>query len=282
MALFALAGVGHVLFHRARRRAQAGLEPKRVAAPVSGRWRAVNSPADRVPSHGTNMCAQTYAIDLVHEPEPLTPESRNPESRRPDTPGPETSGPVSPGSEPREPGTAMPEPRGERPAFGWWPLVRRPSAFPAFGAPVLAPDDGVVVHVSDGQRDHLSRNSWPAALLYLYPEGMVRQAFGARFLLGNHVVVDLGDGTYALAAHLRRGSAAVAVGDRVRTGEQLAECGNSGNSSEPHVHFQLMTGPNPRHAFGHPFEWTYHADAASRTGVPAGGELFTPVGSGVR
>ena len=42
--------------------------PVEVAAPVAGRWTAVNSPADKVPSHGLHAYDQTYAIDLVHEP----------------------------------------------------------------------------------------------------------------------------------------------------------------------------------------------------------------------
>ncbi|WP_336923327.1 M23 family metallopeptidase [Streptomyces sp. JWR5-1] len=237
VVLLAVSAVGHGLFHRARVRTQAGLGPRAVAVPVAGRWRAMNSPADRVPSHGVHTCAQTYAVDVVHEPED----------------------------------------GARRPGFGWWPLMRRPEEFPAFGVPVRASAEGVVVRVGDGQRDHLSRTSWPV-LPYLFAEGLVRQALGGRFLVGNHVVVDLGDGVYALAAHLRRGSAAVAVGDRVGVGDVLGRCGNSGNSSEPHVHFQLMTGPDFRHAFGHPFAWTYRAGGETRTGVPAGGELFTASG----
>jgi hypothetical protein len=42
--------------------------PIEVDAPVAGRWLAVNSPANRVPSHGLHAYGQTYAVDLVHEP----------------------------------------------------------------------------------------------------------------------------------------------------------------------------------------------------------------------
>ena len=42
--------------------------PVEVAAPVAGRCQAINSPADKVPSHGLHAYGQTYAIDLVHEP----------------------------------------------------------------------------------------------------------------------------------------------------------------------------------------------------------------------
>jgi murein DD-endopeptidase MepM/ murein hydrolase activator NlpD len=119
---------------------------------------------------------------------------------------------------------------------------------------VLAPADGVVVKVSDWQRDHWSRNSLPG-VVYLLAEGMVRELTGPGRILGNHIVLDLGDGVYAALAHLRRRSALVRAGQRVTAGERLAGCGNSGNSSEPHLHFQLMDHPNVLLAAGLPFRF---------------------------
>ncbi|MFC1232074.1 MULTISPECIES: M23 family metallopeptidase [Streptomyces] len=202
-------------------------EPVEVDPPVTGRWSALNSPADRTPSHGTHAYGQTYAIDVVAEPEP-----------------------------------------GTRPAFSaLWPLARRPDAFPAFGTPLRAVADATVVRVSDGQRDHLSRASLPGLLYLMLVEGSVREMSGVRRIVGNHLVLDLGDGTYAAYAHVRRGSFTVREGDRVRAGQVLARCGNSGNSSEPHLHFQLMDGPDPDTARGIPFTWR-------GVGVPRGGEVF--------
>lgn len=63
---------------------------------------------------------------------------------------------------------------------------------------------------------------------------------------GNHVVVSHGNGEHSVLAHLRRGSVTVEEGDRVETGQRLGACGNSGRSSEPHLHYHLQTGP----AFG--------------------------------
>ncbi|MDT0442549.1 M23 family metallopeptidase [Streptomyces johnsoniae] len=197
-----------------------------VEPPVEGRWSALNSPADKVPSHGTHGYGQTFAIDIVADPE--------------DRP---------------------------RPSFGWTPLLRRNRDFPAFGRPVFAAADARVVHAADRRRDHLSRSSWPA-LLYLFGEALVRETGGPGHIVGNHVVLDLGDGVFALYAHLERGSLTVRAGDRVRAGQQLARCGNSGNSSEPHVHFQLMDGPDLRTARGVPFSWR-------NVGVPGNGEHFT-------
>jgi hypothetical protein len=142
----------------------------------------------------------------------------------------------------------------DRPRFSWWPLARRPAGYPGFGQPVLAPADGTVVRVHDRERDHWSRTS-VLGMLYLVCEGLVRELLGPGRILGNHVIVDLGGGVYAAFAHLRRGSVRVRRGDRVVVGQQLAECGNSGNSTEPHLHFQLMDHPNVLLAAGLPMRF---------------------------
>ena len=103
-------------------------------------------------------------------------------------------------------------------------------------------------------------------------EASVRDMTGAHRIVGNHVVLDLGDGTYAAYAHVRNGSLQVKAGDTVREGQTLARCGNSGNSTEPHVHFQLMDHPDLDVARGIPFTWR-------GVGVPANGEAFTAEGA---
>ncbi|MGA4849856.1 M23 family metallopeptidase [Streptomyces sp. G5(2025)] len=203
--------------------------PVEVGAPVTGRWSALNSPADKVPSHGTHSLGQTYAIDIVAEPE---------------------EGP-------------------QRPTPAWfWPVAHRNRAYPAFGAPLLAVADATVVHAEAGQRDHLSRSSLAGVLYFWLIEGIGRTLGGTRRIVGNHVVLDLGEGVYAAYAHVQRGSLAVRAGDKVAAGQQLARCGNSGNSTEPHLHFQLMDGPDLDTARGVPFRWR-------GVGVPGNGETFT-------
>ncbi|AUH41588.1 M23 family metallopeptidase [Streptomyces sp. CMB-StM0423] len=215
--------------------------------PVAGRWRAFNSPADKVPSHGTHFLAQTYAIDIIRTPEDA------PEDDSEDTPDGARKG-------------------ASAPALRWWPPFPANRDFPAFGAPVLAPAAGRVVTVAgSAHRDHRARNTVLGLAYLMVVEQMVRSvAAGAGIgaIVGNHVVLELEDGSYALFAHLRRGSATVREGDTVRAGQQLAECGNSGNSSEPHLHFQLMDGPDPRRAAGVPFTWR-------GVGVPGNGTDFT-------
>ncbi|NEB81050.1 M23 family metallopeptidase [Streptomyces sp. SID14478] len=218
--------------------------PREVDPPVRGRWSALNSPADKVPSHGTHAYGQTYAIDIVAE-------------------GAGGSGDAD--------GAAGAGSAGKRSRPGFavvWPIARRPRSFPAFDEPLYAVADGTVVHASDWRRDHLSRNSLAGYAYLLLLESAIREMCGAGWIVGNHIVLDLGDGVYAMYAHLQRGSLTVRPGDRVRAGQEMARCGNSGNSTEPHVHFQLMDGPDLDLASGVPFRWR-------GTGLPANGETFT-------
>ena len=71
---------------------------------------------------------------------------------------------------------------------------------------------------------------------------------------GNHVILDLGGGVYAFYAHMIKGSVVVHKGDRVKRGQLLGKLGNSGNTSAPHLHFQLMDGPSALASQGIPYE----------------------------
>jgi hypothetical protein len=95
-----------------------------------------------------------------------------------------------------------------------------PERYLAFGAPVHSPCDGIVVSVADGMEDQT-----PGRIRYGPP-------------YGNHVFIDTGSELVKLA-HLRAGTVRVALGDRVVTGQLLGEVGNSGNSSEPHLHLHV-------------------------------------------
>lgn len=164
---------------------------------------------------------------------------------------------------------------GARPVFGDGPVFRPAEDFPAFGEEVLAPAGGRVVTVRDRARDHQSRSTW-AAFGYMIVEGFVRELGGPRHVVGNHVVIDIGNGAYAAVAHLQQGSARVRPGETVRQGDVIGCCGNSGNSSEPHVHFQLMDHPRPAIAAGLPFVFVDVSIAGSPPGegVPASAEVM--------
>jgi hypothetical protein len=81
---------------------------------------------------------------------------------------------------------------------------------------------------------------------------------------GNHLVLDLGHGEYVFLAHLRQGSLEVGVGDHVSRGQALGRCGNSGNTSEPHLHLHMQDSPELGRGDGLPAQFLdYLAD-----GVP--------------
>ncbi len=112
----------------------------------------------------------------------------------------------------------------------------------AWGQPVYAPLDGIVVACSDGppDRERISMVRDLVALLIFPPKpGSPFPAYG-----GNYVVLKCGN-VYPLLAHLRCGSVRVKAGDHVRVGDKLGEVGNSGSSIQPHLHFQVMRNENP-------------------------------------
>ncbi|NEW09210.1 M23 family metallopeptidase [Paenibacillus sp. SYP-B3998] len=92
---------------------------------------------------------------------------------------------------------------------------------------MLAPADGTVIEVVSDIAD----NS---------PVGTMN----AKQPAGNRVVIDHGNGEYSLLlAHLKMGSAKVQKGAIVKKGDLVGLCGNSGNSSEAHIHFQVSNNP---------------------------------------
>lgn len=64
---------------------------------------------------------------------------------------------------------------------------------------------------------------------------------------------DLGNGNFAFYAHLKTGTVKVRPGDRLAAGQVIANVGNSGNSSAPHLHFHVMSTPDPLRSDGLPF-----------------------------
>ncbi|MFG3698546.1 M23 family metallopeptidase [Micromonospora sp. NPDC047620] len=187
-----------------------------LTLPFRGTWLARNSPARRVPSHGTHLFATTYAMDFVAV-------------------------------------------RGRRTATtrDWRSLLAAEPVerFFAFGQPILAPAAGRVVSVHDGEADHVARRSPLARVPYALTQAS-RARGGAGALAGNHVILELeGRFGYVVLAHLRAGSIRVGEGEPVAAGRELADCGNSGNSTQPHLHIQVMDSADPFAARGLPMSF---------------------------
>ena len=82
---------------------------------------------------------------------------------------------------------------------------------------------------------------------------------------GNHVIIDIGGGNFAFYAHLRPGSIRVKKGDRVTRGQVVGLVGNSGNSTEPHLHFHISDGNSPLGSEGLPYRLDFDVVGHCRT-----------------
>ncbi|HEY7987868.1 MAG TPA: M23 family peptidase [Lapillicoccus sp.] len=163
--------------------ASAADSPVVLSLPFEGRWLTQNSPARRLPSHGTDLLGSRYAIDFVG----VAASNR----------------------------TAV--------QVDWRTLLATepPERYVGFGRPILSPGDGVVVRTHDGEDDHAGRRSQLALIPYALGQG-ARLRAGVSQVAGNHVVIALRDDAFVALVHLRCGSLRVAVGDEVLTGQVLA------------------------------------------------------------
>ena len=114
-------------------------------------------------------------------------------------------------------------------------------SYRAYGAEVLAVANGSVVATKDGIPENV-----PGVTSRAVP-------ITSETVAGNHIVLDLGGGRYAFYAHFQPGSLKVKVGDRVTRGQVIELVGNSGNSTEPHLHFHISDGVSPLGSEGLPY-----------------------------
>jgi Peptidase family M23 len=211
--------------------------PVVVEFPLRGDgWVAVTSPADRIPSHGTDMLGQRYAFDFLR-------------------------------IDGRE--------RQHWHRAGWLRMlllgVPTRECY-AWGAPVHAPFDGRVVRAVDGIEERARVHPlWELALVL--KNALTFSAARLPAILGNHVIMRHND-LFAAFVHLAPGTVAVREGQDVERGEVIGRVGHTGNSTSPHLHFQLMDSADPMLATGIPCAFaTYevlHADTWVRveSGIP--------------
>lgn len=177
-------------------------------------WVAITSPADRVPSHGTDLLGQRYAFDFLRTDE----RDRRHYHRA---------------GWPRTLLTGVPT----RECFAW-------------GAPVHAPFAGEIVTAVDGIPERGRVHPLREAVLALRT-ALTFTPDRLPWVLGNHVVMRAGE-VVAAFAHLAPGSVIVRAGQEVRVGQVIGRVGHTGNSTSPHLHFQLMDAVDPLVATGLP------------------------------
>ena len=95
----------------------------------------------------------------------------------------------------------------------------------SFGETIYSPCDGRIAFVEDFRPDNTKGKT------------------DAKNPAGNYLTIEIATNRFLLLAHLKQKSITVNPGDIVRAGQPLAQCGNSGNTSGPHVHMQVQTSP---------------------------------------
>lgn len=129
-----------------------------------------------------------------------------------------------------------------------------------FGKPVFAPAAGKVVAIANDVKDNVPGETNPARLL------------------GNHVILDHGNGEFSFLVHFKQGSVEVSAGQNLKAGDLLGSCGNSGNSTEPHLHYHLQTTADIRTGEGLPASFVHYvADGKPvERGEPVKGQTIEP------
>ncbi|MBM7551411.1 M23 family metallopeptidase [Thalassobacillus pellis] len=193
-------------------------EPVIVELPLRGEWMTPNTPGKKVPSHGTNLLGERYAFDFVQV-----------DHKRKGNPFYYTS-------TLRYLFLGVPLDK----TYGW-------------GKEVHAPCDGEIIVAEDGYQERSRAHVVPDFFIRLKNAYSYRPfKDGIQAVAGNYIVMKCHNDIYAGLAHLKRGSITVAAGQRVKRGAVLGEVGHSGNSTAPHLHFQLMDSSNLFSAKGLP------------------------------
>jgi len=127
----------------------------------------------------------------------------------------------------------------------------------AYGKDIRAVADGTVVEVFADATESYDRLRQPGESAQDFEKRTVTAqnellAKSYKAPLGNYVILKHAGGEYSHSVHLKQGSVKVKAGDTVTRGQVIGQLGHTGNSTEPHLHFQLTDGPDPMYSRGIP------------------------------
>ena len=193
-------------------------DPVIIGFPLRGEWMAPNTPRKKIPSHGTDQLGERYAFDFLQVDWART-------------------------------GRPFYHTNWLRYLFLGVPLNK----CYGWGQEVYAPCDGEIIKAEDGYRErarvHLASDLF-VALNNAYTFNPEKD--GLQSVAGNYIIMKCDDHVYAGFAHLQMGSITVSVGQKVKKDDILGKVGHSGNSTAPHLHFQLMDSSDLLSAKGIP------------------------------
>lgn len=215
-----------------------------IELPIRGEWLVEVSPADRIPSHGTDYFGLRYAFDFIQI------DSKNPG-----------------------------HPTHDKSNMDYFTKGIPLNSYYCFGKPIYAPFSGKVVTVENNMLDG-KKASWlsdqTSALrnsLFLNPK---REEI--KTIAGNYVVIEKEAGIYAVFCHIKSNTVEVQVGEIIYQGQLIGKVGHTGNSTEPHLHFHLMDSADPEKAQGLPLVFSQYETCKNEKwqqvvdGLPAANE----------
>ena len=191
-----------------------------VEFPLRGEWVAVNTPARRIPSHGTDLFGQRYAYDFLKLK----------------------------GKKPFKASALR------------YSLIGIPiKSCYCWREDIHACLEGEVVEAIDGLKEPRRLHPLADYLKVLSRSARISKqlsqpsenVFKSHAIAGNYIILKH-DGFFSFYAHLHPGTVAVKLGQRVKEGDYLGKVGHTGNSTSPHLHFHLMDSINPMQAKGIP------------------------------
>lgn len=190
-----------------------------IEFPLRGEWQAPTTPAKKVPSHGTNRMGLRYAFDFLQ----IDWESTH-------------------------------KPFHDVSFFRRFFLGVPLNRCYCWGQPIYAPFDGKVVMIQDGIPERKKVN-WIMDSIIAIKNARTFDERNENYsqIAGNYILLKCTDGVYATLVHLQTGSINTAVNEEVKKGDLLGKVGHSGNSTSPHLHFQLMDSEDIANAEGIPF-----------------------------
>lgn len=193
-------------------------DPVIVEFPLRGEWMAPNTPGKKIPSHGTDQLGERYAFDFLQVDWART-------------------------------GRPFYQTNLLQYLFFGVPLNK----CYAWGQEVYAPCDGEIIKAEDSYKERQIVNLFSDLSVALKNANVFNpEKDDIQTVAGNYIIMKCSDHVYAAFAHLQKGSITVAVGKSVKKGDVLGKVGHSGNSTAPHLHFQLMNSSDLLSAKGIP------------------------------